>query len=68
VLIGGLAISMQSSFKREDRTYNLTDERMAAFQALTPAQRLAWVEQMAAFMRKVAIARKNQLKESASTP
>ncbi len=51
---------MHDSFKREDRTYFLTDERMIAFQALTPAQRLAWVEQMAAFLRKAAIARTNQ--------
>ncbi len=51
---------MQGEFKREDRTYLLSDERMTAFQALTPAQRLAWVEQMAAFLRKAAAARKNQ--------
>lgn len=50
---------MHDNFKREDRTYFLTDERMIAFQALTPAQRLAWVEQMAAFLRKAAIARTN---------
>jgi hypothetical protein len=59
---------MQGSFKREDRTYYLSDERMAAFRALTPAQRLAWAEQMAAFLRKAAIARQNQLKDQASTP
>lgn len=53
---------MHIPFKREDRTYYLTDERMAAFKALTPAQRLAWVEQMAAFLRKAAIARQNQYK------
>ncbi|MFD1123105.1 hypothetical protein ACFQ2T_11355 [Methylophilus flavus] len=51
---------MQGSFKREDRTYSLTDERMAAFRALTPAQRLAWVEQIAVFLRKAAVARENQ--------
>lgn len=54
---------MQGSFKREDRTYYLSDERMAAFRALTPAQRLAWVEQVAALMRKAAIARKDQFKD-----
>ncbi|MFD0914021.1 hypothetical protein [Methylophilus luteus] len=54
---------MQGPFKREDRTYYLSDERMAAFRALTPAQRLAWVEQVAAFLRKAAIARQNQLKD-----
>jgi hypothetical protein len=59
---------MQGSFKREDRTYYLSDERMAAFRALTPAQRLAWVEQMAAFLRKVAVARQNQLKDQPSAP
>ena len=51
---------MQSTRKREDRTYLLSDERMAAFQALTPAQRLTWAEQMAAFLRKAAIAKANQ--------
>lgn len=51
---------MHGKFKREDRTYLLSDERMAAFQALAPAQRLKWVEQMAAFLRKAAIARANQ--------
>lgn len=51
---------MQGTFKREDRTYYVSDERLAAFKALTPAQRLAWVEQMATFLRKAAIARSNQ--------
>lgn len=51
---------MQGTFKREDRTYYVSDERLAAFKALTPAQRLAWVEQMAAFLRKAAIARTHQ--------
>ena len=57
---------MQGTFKREDRTYHLTDERMAAFKALTPAQRLAWVEQMAAFLRRASIARTHQDKDQPS--
>jgi hypothetical protein len=59
---------MQGKFKREDRTYYLSDERMAAFKALTPAQRLAWVEQVAAFLRKAAIARQDQLKDQTGAP
>ena len=59
---------MQGPFKREDRTYYLSDERMAAFRALTPAQRLAWVEQVAAFLRKAAIARQDQLKDQTDAP
>lgn len=51
---------MKDTFKREDRTSYVSDERLAAFKALTPAQRLAWVEQMAAFLRKAAIARSHQ--------
>ncbi|WP_024930558.1 hypothetical protein [Methylophilus sp. OH31] len=57
---------MQGTFKREDRTYLLSDERMAAFQALTPTQRLTWVEQMAAFLRKAAIAKANQNRDQPS--
>jgi hypothetical protein len=42
---------MKQSFKPEDRTYFVSDERLKAFHALTPAQRLKWVEQLAMFLR-----------------
>jgi hypothetical protein len=42
---------MKQSFKSEDRTYFVSDERLKAFQLLTPAQRLKWVEELALFLR-----------------
>ncbi len=42
---------MKPVFKPEDRTYLVSDERLKAFQLLTPAQRLKWVEELAMFLR-----------------
>jgi hypothetical protein len=38
-------------FNPGDRTYYVSDERLRAFRALTPEQRLQWVEQLAGFLR-----------------
>ena len=42
---------MKAEFNRADRTYEVSDERLRAFLALTPEQRLKWVEELAAFLR-----------------
>ena len=42
---------MNRTFKSEDRTYFVSEERLKAFQLLTPAQRLKWVEELALFLR-----------------
>jgi hypothetical protein len=49
---------MKQSFKSEDRTYFVSDERLKAFRALTPAQRLKWVEELALFLRLAKLERK----------
>lgn len=38
-------------FNPGDRTYYVSDERLKAFKALTPEQRLKWVEELAYFVR-----------------
>lgn len=43
--------STHSGFNPADRTYHVSDERLRAFKALTPAQRLQWVEELAYFLR-----------------
>jgi hypothetical protein len=43
--------SINSGFNPADRTYQVSDERLRAFRALTPAQRLEWVEELAHFLR-----------------
>jgi len=40
-----------------DRTYYVSDERLRAFRALTPEQRLRWVEELAAFLRLAKVSR-----------
>ncbi|CAG0954338.1 hypothetical protein RHDC4_00292 [Rhodocyclaceae bacterium] len=40
------------------RIYLVSDERLRAFRALTPAQRLRWVEELAQFLRLARDARK----------
>lgn len=50
--------STHSGFNPADRTYHVSDERLRAFKALTPAQRLQWVEELAYFLR-LAKAQKN---------
>lgn len=42
---------MKQTFNPDDRTYFVSDERLKAFQLLTPAQRLKWVEELAMFLR-----------------
>ena len=49
---------MKQQFKSEDRTYLVSDERLKAFLALTPAQRLKWVEELALFLRLAKLSRK----------
>ena len=51
---------MKPVFKPEDRTYFVSDERLKAFQLLTPAQRLKWVEEIAMFLRLAKLNRKQQ--------
>lgn len=42
---------MKPAFDPGDRTYYVSDERLRAFKALTPEQRLRWVEELATFLR-----------------
>ena len=42
---------MKQSFNSGDPTYHVSDERLRAFKALTPEQRLRWVEELATFLR-----------------
>ena len=42
---------MKQPFDPGDRTYYVSDERLRAFKALTPEQRLRWVEELARFVR-----------------
>ena len=49
---------MKTAFKPEDRTYLVSDESLKAFQLLTPAERLKWVEELALFLRLAKLGRK----------
>ena len=49
---------MKPTFKPEDRTYLVSDERLKAFQLLTPAERLKWVEELELFLRLAKLGRK----------
>ena len=40
-------------FDRGNRTYHVSDERLRAFRALSPEDKLRWAEQLAAFLRLV---------------
>jgi hypothetical protein len=40
-------------FDRSNRTYHVSDERLRAFRALSPEDKLRWVEQLATFLRLV---------------
>ena len=42
---------MSKPFTPADRSYFVSDERLLAFKALSPMQRLAWVEQLSMFLR-----------------
>jgi hypothetical protein len=44
-------------FQPGDRTYHVSDQRLAAFRALTAEQRLRWVEELAEFLRMARVAR-----------
>ncbi len=50
-----------NQFDPGDRTYEVSDERLRAFRALTPAQRLQWVEELAYFLR---LARLNRVPDN----
>ena len=52
-----------AKFDPADRTYEVSDERLKAYLALSPEQRLRWVEELAAFMRMARIMR-NQVEVS----
>ena len=49
---------MKPTFKPEDRTYFVSNERLKAFQLLTPEQRLKWVEELALFLRLAKLSNK----------
>jgi hypothetical protein len=49
---------MRQPFKSGDRTYYVSDERLRAFKALTPEQRLRWVEELASFLRLAKVSKK----------
>ena len=51
---------MNQPFDPGDRTYYVSDERLRAFQQLTPEQRLRWAEEIAAFLRLAKVARESQ--------
>jgi hypothetical protein len=36
---------------RGNRTYHVSDERLQAFRALSPEEKLRWVEELATFLR-----------------
>ncbi len=55
---------MKQSFDPGDRTYYVSDERLRAFKALTPEQRLRWVEELARFVRLAKMGKK----KSSSSP
>jgi len=38
-------------FDRGNRTYYVSDDRLRAFRALSPEDKLRWVEQLATFLR-----------------
>lgn len=49
---------MKRPFNSGDRTYYVSDERLRAFKALTPEQRLRWVEELANFLRLAKLGKK----------
>ncbi len=53
---------MNQPFDPGDRTYYISDERLRAFQQLTPGKRLRWVEELAAFLRLAKVEREKQQK------
>jgi hypothetical protein len=51
---------MAEPFNSGDRTYYVSDERLRAFKALTPEQRLRWVEEVAYFLRLAKLKEKSE--------
>ncbi len=51
---------MNQPFPHGDRTYHISDERLRAFRALTPEQKLRWVEELATFLRLAKIGGEKQ--------
>lgn len=51
---------MTQPFTPGDRTYYVSDERLQAFRALTPEQRLRWVEELASFLRMAKISKRDK--------
>jgi hypothetical protein len=49
-----------TGFDPTNRTYHVSKERLRAFKALTPEQRLKWVEELAAFLRLARLSRRNR--------
>ncbi|QDX80157.1 hypothetical protein B9N43_02110 [Denitratisoma sp. DHT3] len=56
------------SFDRGQRTYQVSDERLRAFAALTPAERLRWVEELAAFLRLAHASRESAVAPATLNP
>jgi len=44
-------MSNEDFYLDPNRTYYVSDERLRAFRALTPEQKLRWVEELATFLR-----------------
>lgn len=55
---------MTTPFNPGDRTYYVDDDRLRAFRALSPEQKLRWVEELATFLR---MARLNRQAETELT-
>ncbi len=51
---------MSQLFSHGDRTYHVSDERLRAFRALTPEQKLRWIDELATFLRLAKIGSKKQ--------
>ena len=56
------------NFDRDQRTYRVSDERLRAFAALTPAERLRWVEELAGFLRLARLSRENAANATTQRP
>jgi hypothetical protein len=59
---------MNAGFNPADRTYQVSDERLKAFKALTPAQRLQWVEELAYFLRLAKVQNVNRHSHEGGNP
>ena len=55
---------MTKLFDSGDRTYYVSDERLRAFKALTPEQRLRWAEEVAYFLRLAKVKEKSEQAKS----